>query len=321
VATPVTQSTFGAHDPANPPAIVVEHLKKSYSGRPVLRDLTFSVQSGEIFALLGPNGAGKTTTIEILEGYRVPDSGAVRVLGLDPQRQADALHRDVGLMLQQGGFYPSVTPREVLHHFANFYEKPVDPEALLRLVGLEDAAKTRYRRLSGGQKQRLSLAAALIGQPRLVFLDEPTAGMDPQARHATWEIIRALKDRSVTVVLTTHLLDEAERLADHVAIVDDGVVIAIGTPAELTGSTDVGNVQLSVDSELSLEELAALPSASAVTPRGPGRYHFQTAHTLDLLVELTQLLRAHGVIPREVRIGHGSLEEVFLRLTGKEMRE
>jgi ABC-2 type transport system ATP-binding protein len=308
-------------DAENAPAILVEHLKKSYNGRPVLRDLTFSVATGEVFALLGPNGAGKTTTIEILEGYRDPDDGVVRVLGLDPQSQGDALHRRIGLMLQQGGFYPALTPREIVRHFAQFYAKPADPEALLRVVGLEDAAKTRYRRLSGGQKQRLSLAVALVGQPSLVFLDEPTAGMDPQARHATWELIRTLKEQGVTVILTTHLLDEAERLADRVAIVDGGQVIALGTPAELTGGDEAGDVLLTIADDLPLAALANLPSARSVQPSKPGQYHLRTDNASDLLVELAQCLRERGIVPRELRVGHGSLEEVFLRLTGKELRE
>ena len=305
----------------NAPAILVEHLKKSYGGRPVLRDLSFSVAAGEVFALLGPNGAGKTTTIEILEGYREPDDGFVRVLGLDPRHQADELHRRIGLMLQQGGFYPALNPREIVHHFAKLYAKHADPDALLRLVGLDDAAKTRYRRLSGGQKQRLSLAVALVGQPSLVFLDEPTAGMDPQARHATWEIIRGLKARGVTVILTTHLLDEAERLADRVAIVDDGQVIALGTPAELTGGDDASDVLLTVSEDLTAAALADLPSVRSVKPSKPGQYHLRTDNASDLLVELAQRLRERGIVPRELRVGHGSLEEVFLRLTGKELRE
>ncbi|HEX5416921.1 MAG TPA: ABC transporter ATP-binding protein, partial [Chloroflexota bacterium] len=206
MATSAPKADHSAGVRTDTPAITVEGLKKSYGGREVLRDLSFSVGRGEVFALLGPNGAGKTTTIEILEGYRAPDDGLVRVLGLDPRRQGDELHRRIGLMLQQGGFYPALTPREVVRHFAQFYAKPADPEALLQLVGLEDSGKTRYRRLSGGQKQRLSLAVALVGQPSLVFLDEPTAGMDPQARHATWEIIRGLRQRGVSVILTTHLL-------------------------------------------------------------------------------------------------------------------
>ncbi len=303
------------------PAISVQHLTKSYSGREVVRDLSFEVGVGEIFALLGPNGAGKTTTIEILEGYRAPDSGTVRVLGLDPRRQGDELHRRIGLMLQQGGFYPTITSLEVLRLFASFYEKPADPDALLDLVGLRDAARTRYRRLSGGQKQRLSLAVALVGQPELVFLDEPTAGMDPQARHATWDIVRSLKEHGVTVILTTHLIDEAERLADRVAIIDAGQLIALGTPGELTGGDATSDVWLTVSEALDSSALAGLPSAKSVRAQRPGQYVVQTDAALDLLVELAGWLRAQGIVPRELRVGHGSLEDVFLRLTGKELRE
>jgi ABC-2 type transport system ATP-binding protein len=303
------------------PAISVEHLDKSYSGRPVVRDLCFTVHAGEIFSLLGPNGAGKTTTIEILEGYRTPDSGTVRVLGLDPQRQTIDLHRRIGLMLQQGGFYPAITPREALHLFASFYEKPADPDALLRLVGLDDAAKTRYRRLSGGQKQRLSLAVALVGQPELIFLDEPTAGMDPRARHATWDIVRSLKERGVTVILTTHLIDEAERLSDRVAIVDSGHLIALGTPAELTGSNTASDVWLTTSDPIDVKALAALPHARAAHEHQAGQYVVRTDSALDLLVELAAWLRDNDVVPRELRVGHGTLEDVFLRLTGKELEE
>jgi ABC-2 type transport system ATP-binding protein len=304
--------------PTAPPAIVVEHLHKSYSGRPVVRDLSFTVQSGEVFALLGPNGAGKTTTLEIVEGYRTPDAGTVRVLGLDPQRQGDALHRRIGLMLQQGGFYPAITPAEALELFASFYERPADPAALLHLVGLEEAARTRYRRLSGGQKQRLSLAVALVGQPELVFLDEPTAGMDPQARRATWEIIRALKARGVTIVLTTHLLDEAERLADRIAIVDGGRLIALGTLAELTGGNGLGDVVLTLAAPIDLAELRKLPAVLDARASRPDQVVLRSASPPDLLVELTAWLRDQGIVPREIRCGQGSLEDVFLALTDSE---
>lgn len=302
-------------------AIRVDGLRKAYNGRAVVNGLSFWVARGEVFALLGPNGAGKTTTIEILEGYRTPDDGFVSVLGLDPQRQTDELHRRFGLMLQQGGFYPALTPREVMHLFARFYEKPADPAALLQLVGLDEAAHTRYRRLSGGQKQRLSLAVALIGHPELVFLDEPTAGMDPQARHATWEIVRALKVRGVTVILTTHLIDEAERLADRVAIVDNGRLIALGTPSELTGGNDSSDVRLTLPEAVPLEELATLAPAREVHELETGVYILRTDRAPDLFVELSLWLRARGIVPREVRIGPGTLEDVFLRLTGKDLRE
>ena len=317
LAQPATTPALSATDVA----ITVQHLTKTYSGRDVVQDLTFEVTTGEVFALLGPNGAGKTTTIEILEGYRSPDSGSVRVLGLDPRRQSVELHRRIGLMLQQGGFYPAATPVEMIHLFASYYEKPADPDALLRMVGLADVAKTRYRRLSGGQKQRLSLAIALVGQPELVFLDEPTAGMDPQARRATWEIVRELKDRGVTIILTTHLIDEAERLADRVAIVDLGRLIALGSPGELTGGDASSDVWLTLPVSVDADTLARLPYAKGARERSTGQYVVQTDAALDLLVELSEWLRTERIVPRELRIGQGSLEDVFLRLTGKELRE
>src|SRR5438045_505735 len=190
------------------PAVEVRDLVKAYGGRTVVDGLSFAVDTGEVFALLGPNGAGKTTTVEILEGYRQPDAGSVRVLGLDPNRQGPALKPQIGLMLQQGGLFPQITAREALRLFAAFYPEAEDPDALLDQLQLRDAAATRFRQLSGGQKQRLSLGLALVGKPRLVFLDEPTAAMDPQARRSTWNIIRALSQRGTTVLLTTHFMDE-----------------------------------------------------------------------------------------------------------------
>src|SRR5262249_28410783 len=188
---------------------------------------------GEIFALLGPNGAGKTTTVEILEGYRKPDSGTVSVLGLDPARQGSALKPKIGLMLQQGGLFPQITVREAMTLFAAFYPASEDPDALLARLQPRDVARTRFRQLSGGQRQRLSLGLALIGRPHLVFLDEPTAAMDPQARRATWNVVRSLQQRGTTVLLTTHFMDEAEQLANRVAIVDRGRLVALDTPARL----------------------------------------------------------------------------------------
>src|SRR5437868_5397815 len=220
---------------ASAQAIVVDKLTKSYGSHRAVDQLHFTVHRGEIFALLGPNGAGKTTTVETLEGYRTPDAGSVRVLGLDPIREAKALKPQIGVMLQQDGLYPGLTAREVLHLFAGYYQHPQNIDSLLERVGLSTAAKTRCRRLSGGQKRRLALALALVGNPTLLFLDEPTSGMDPQARLATWEIIRDLKRSGATILLTTHLMDEAERLADHVAIIDHGQLIALDTPTRLTG--------------------------------------------------------------------------------------
>jgi len=300
-------------------AVAVEDLVKSYGGRRAVDGVTFAVARGETFALLGPNGAGKTTTMEILEGYRAADAGSVRVLGLDPQRDGARLRPRLGVMLQEAGLYRTITPREALRLFASYYAVPADPDALLALVGLAEAAGVRYRRLSGGQKQRLALALALVGRPELLFLDEPTAGMDPQARVSTWELIRQLKAAGVTVLLTTHYLEEAERLADRVAIIDDGRLVALGSPTALTRG-DATRVQFRAVPGLDLAALASLPGAlDAVEPQ-PGVYALETPSAADLLVELTTWLRERGVLPTELRVGEASLEDVFLRLTGREPR-
>src|SRR5207248_2880545 len=242
-------------------AIVVNNFSKSYNSRRVVNQLHFTVYRREVFALLGPNGAGKTTTVETLEGYRTPDEGTVRVLGLDPIRQAQVLKPQIGVMLQQDGLYPGLTAREVLRLFAGYYRQPQDIDELLERVGLTSAAKTRCRRLSGGQKRRLALVVALVGWPTLLFLDEPTAGMDPQARLATWEIIRSVQQQGTTVLLTTHLMDEAERLADRVAIIDHGRLLALDTPAQLTGVHNASIVRFVASPGLDCTKLAALPSA------------------------------------------------------------
>jgi len=305
-------------------AIVVENFSKSYGSNRVVNHLQFTVQRGEVFALLGPNGAGKTTTVETLEGYRTADEGTIRVLGLDPLHDAQALKPQIGVMLQQDGLYPGLTAREVLRLFAGYYERPQNSDALLERVGLTSAAKTRCRRLSGGQKRRLALAVALIGNPNLVFLDEPTAGMDPQARLVTWEIIRDLKQKGVTVLLTTHLMDEAERLADHVAIIDHGELIALDTPANMTGVQNASMVRFVAPAGLDCQQLAALPSAQKAEEVRPGSYLIETKEAGNiptLLAELTAWLRDQRVTLSELRVGHGSLEDLFLRLTGSEVRE
>jgi ABC-2 type transport system ATP-binding protein len=306
--------------PGADPAIQVVGLVKRYGSRQVLDGLSFEVQRGEIFALLGPNGAGKSTTVEILEGYRTRDAGTVRVLGLDPIAEAHRLKPRIGVMLQGGGLYLTMTPREAVRLFATFYPAPNDPDEMLSLVGLDDAAGTRYRRLSGGQKQRLSLALALIGRPELVFLDEATAGMDPQARRLTWNMIRSLRDTGVTVLLTTHYLEEAERLADRVAIIDAGRLIKIGTPSDLAG-VETGGVRLRTAVPVDLEILRQLPTAVSVHHNGDGLVEFETSDAPQLLVEITGRLRDEGVQILELRVGSGSLEELFLRLTGEGLRE
>ena len=322
-----TQTTHMANkqvpEPGTPAdeAIVVKNFTKSYGSHRVVDELQFTVQRGEIFALLGPNGAGKTTTIETLEGYRTPDQGRVRVLGLDPIRESQKLKPQIGVMLQQDGLYPGLTAREVLHLFAGYYRQPQNIDSLLERVGLNTANKTRCRRLSGGQKRRLALAVALVGNPILVFLDEPTSGMDPQARLATWEIVRELKQNGVTVLLTTHLMDEAERLADRIAIIDHGRLVAFDTPSELTGAQNSTVVRFIAPAGLDCTQLSALQSAHTAEEIRPGSYLIETDTAPLLIAELTAWLRDQHITLTELRVGHGSLEDLFLRLTGSEMRE
>jgi ABC-2 type transport system ATP-binding protein len=302
-------------------AIVVDNFTKSYGSLRVVDQLSLTVQRGEVFALLGPNGAGKTTTIETLEGYRKPDQGSVRVLGLDPIRHAQPLKAQIGVVLQQDGLYPGLTAREVLHLFAGYYRQPQNVDALLERVGLNTASKTRCRRLSGGQKRRLALAVALIGNPSLVFLDEPTAGMDPQARLATWEIIRDLKRNGATVLLTTHLMDEAERLADRVAIIDHGRLVALDTPGGLTGTQNATLVRFVAPAGLDCAQLSELPSANKAEEIRPGSYLLETTDAPTLVAELGAWLRDQKITLTELRVGHGSLEDLFLRLTGTEVKD
>lgn len=303
-------------------AIAVDRLTKAYGGRAAVNNLSFQVRPGEIFALLGPNGAGKTTTVEILEGYRRADSGSVRVLGLDPLAHPDGLKPRIGVMLQQDGLYPSLRAHEVLELYARFFAHPESPDELLQRVGLTEVARTRCRQLSGGQKRRLALALALIGRPRLVFLDEPTTGMDPQARRATWDIIRALKERNTTVLLTTHFMDEAERLADRIAIIDGGELVALDTPAGLTReqSTTTTHVYFTASVSIDVAAIGRLPTVRSAREETVGKYAVETGDVPALLVELTTWLRDHHVELAELRVGRSSLEDVFLRLTGKEVR-
>jgi ABC-2 type transport system ATP-binding protein len=298
-------------------AVEVHELRKAYGATVAVDGLSFRVERGEVFGLLGPNGAGKTSTVETLEGYRRPDRGTARVLGLDPVADQRALAPRVGVMLQEGGLYPGIRPLEMLRLFAAFYDEAEDPDRLLDVVGLRQAARTLVRRLSGGQRQRLSLALALVGRPEVVFLDEPTAGMDPHARATTWEVIRSLRQGGKTVLLTTHAMDEAERLCDRVAIIDRGRLVALGSPAELTRAAGTGETRFSAAPGLELAALAAalsLPPA-AVSEDRPGEYVVRAAPSPELVASLTGWLRDRGVPLGDLRAGRRSLEEVFLSLT------
>jgi ABC-2 type transport system ATP-binding protein len=277
------------------------------------------VHAGEVFGLLGPNGAGKTTTVEILEGLRARSGGTVSVLGFDPGAQSRQLKDRIGVCLQSTNLPEKIKVQEAIELFRDLYTHTVDGAALLKRLSLWEKRDAFYGQLSGGQKQRLALALALVGRPELLFLDEPSAGMDPQARAATWDLIRQLKASGVTVLLTTHYLEEAARLADRVAIVDRGRLIALDTPAALTQG-DATRVQFRAAPGLDVRALAALPAALAADETQPGVYVLQTHAAADLLVELATWLRAAGTLPSEVRVGEESLEEVFLRLTGRELR-
>ncbi len=300
------------------PAIEVAGLRKCYGTVRAVDGLSLTIAPGTVFGLLGPNGAGKTTTVEILEGYRHPDAGEVTVLGLDPWRDGARIRPRIGVMLQEGGVYPGIRPLEALHLFASYYDDADDPDALLDRVGLRPVAGTLVRRLSGGERQRLSLALALVGRPTLVFLDEPTAGLDPHARATAWEVVRDLRERGVTVVLTTHAMDEAEQLSDLIAIIDRGRLVASGTPAQLT-SADADEVRFSVRAGTRVDR-AALGAALAVgtdtvAELRPGEYIVRAAATPALVAALTAWLRDHDVVLDELRTGRRTLEEVFLRLT------
>ncbi len=306
-------------DDAAAPAITVEGLVKHYATVRAVDGLTFSVRPGEVFGLLGPNGAGKTTTVEILEGYRQAGSGTVRVLGLDPWREGPRLRPLIGVMLQEGGMYPGLRPLELLRLFAAYYPDPDDPERLIDVVGLRDATRTMIRRLSGGQKQRLSLAAALVGKPRVVFLDEPTAGMDPHARATTWELVRQLSAAGTTVLLTTHAMDEAEHLCDRVAIIASGRLAALGTPADLTRHAASDEVWFAAEAGIDCVALASALSlpANLVVEERPGEYLLRSAGTPALVADLACHLRDNDVMLAALQAGRRSLEEVFLQITAE----
>ena len=277
-------------------AVRVRGLRKSYNGHEALRGIEFEIGSGEVFGLLGPNGAGKTTTVEILEGYRKRDAGEVEVLGEDPQNAKRAWRERVGVVLQSSSLYPNLTARESLALFAGYYERPRDVDEVAEIVGLTEKTNARVRTLSGGQKRRLDLGLALVGDPELIFLDEPTTGFDPGARRTAWETIRNLRSLGTTILLTTHYLDEAEQLADRVAVLRDGEIIREGSPAELTGGSAETEIHYRRDGHEVVE---------------------RTTDPTRRLNELTGEALARGEALEGLEVRRPTLEEVYLELTGE----
>jgi ABC-2 type transport system ATP-binding protein len=278
-------------------AISVRGLRKSYGLLDAVRGVDFEIETGEVFGLLGPNGAGKTTTVEILEGYRTRDAGDVAVLGNDPQRPGPDFRQRIGVVLQQSELFPNLTVREVHRTFAGYYQRPRDVEEVIALVGLDEKRDTRVKHLSGGQKRRLDLGVALVGDPDLVFLDEPTTGFDPAARRAAWEMIRSLRSLGKTVLLTTHYLDEAEQLADRVAVMREGQIVRVGTPRELTSAEIDVEIRYRRDGEEVL---------------------VRTSEPTRVLHELTSAAVARGEELERLEVRRPTLEEVYLALVQEE---
>ena len=306
--------------PAHPaPAVECDGVVIRYGDTVAVDRLSFVAHRGEVVALLGPNGAGKTSTVEALEGYRPVAAGTIRVLGLDPGHDHAALVPRMGVMLQNGGIYPMLGPAQVLHLFAAYYDDPDDPDALLDQVGLGSARRTPWRRLSGGEQQRLSLALALVGRPEVLFLDEPTAGVDPEGRIVVRELIAAQRDKGLCVLLTTHELAEAERVADRVVIVDRGRLLAEGTPGDLAKGTADGSIRFTTDPGIDTTALAAaIGSGTLVDEERPGAYRLRLpegTETPAVVATLAAWLAGRDLSLGDLRTGQ-SLEEAYLSITG-----
>ncbi len=293
--------------------IEVSDLTKQYGGRAAVDGVSFSVEEGEIFGILGPNGAGKTTTVESIVGLRRPDSGTIRVLGLDPQRDRERLRAVVGVQLQESELPDRMTAGEALSLFASFYEDPADPRALLDDLGLGDKRNAAYKTLSGGQKQRLSIALALIGRPRIAILDELSTGLDPQARRETWQLIESIRDRGVTIVLVTHLMEEAERLADRVAVFGEGRVIALDTPAGIVSMVDPEQrLRFRPSAPIDDRLLTDLPEVRRVERAGPT---VVVTGSGNLVQAVTSVLAGRQIIANDLRVDQANLDDAYLALT------
>ena len=303
--------------------VQVEGLRKTYGATVAIDEVSFDVREGEIFGMVGPNGAGKTTTIECLEGLRKPDAGTVRVLDVDPQREGQTLCLRVGMQLQQSNLPDRMKVWEALDLYSSFYPKAGNWEALLTQLGLEEKRNTPFAKLSGGQKQRLFIALALLPDPQLVFLDELTTGLDPQARHTIWDLVRDVRGRGKTVLLTTHFMEEAERLCDRVAILDHGRIVALDTPAALVRGLEVEErIVFNLDGTLPAGFEKAFSSAIRLEVQGERVVvHGKDGREVPLVSEVVSLLSGQGIPFRDLRTEQPTLEDVFLSMTGREMRE
>jgi ABC-2 type transport system ATP-binding protein len=298
-----------------PAVIDVQHLHKSYGDTVAVDDVSFTVHEGEIFGILGRNGAGKTTTVECIEGLRAPDRGQISVLGLDPRADRAELTQRLGAQLQDSQLPDGLQVAEALKLYSSFYRAPADWRALMGLLGLADKSTTRFGRLSGGQKQRLSIALALVGSPQVTVLDELTTGLDPQARHDTWDLIEGVRSRGVTIVLVTHFMEEAERLCDRVALIDAGRVVAVDTPAALAGQVQAGQrIQFRPSAPFDDVLLTGLPDVTSVIRRGD--VVVVTGHD-NALNAVTSVLARHQIVARQLRVEQASLEDAFIALTSQ----
>jgi ABC-2 type transport system ATP-binding protein len=294
--------------------IDVGNVHKRYGETVAVDDVSFTVDEAEIFGILGPNGAGKTTTVECIEGLRTPDRGRIRVLGLDPRTDAAELHQQLGVQLQESELPERIEVGEALELYSSFYRTPADWVELMRTLGLDSKRHTQYRKLSGGQKQRLSVALALVGRPRIAVLDELTTGLDPQARREVWALIEGIRDRGVTIVLVTHLMEEAERLCDRVAVLDLGRVVAIDSPSALAAGAGVEQrIRFRPSIPLDDRLLTSLPEVTGVTHRGGV---VLVTGTGEVVNAVTSVLARNGIVAGQLRVEQASLEDAFVALTG-----
>ncbi len=301
--------------------VVVSHVTKQYGKLIAVKDVSFEIERGEIFGLLGPNGAGKTTTIEMMEGLRRPDSGSIKIYGLDPIREGNKLREQIGVQLEVSSLYSKIKVKEALDLFSSFYQRPSDIKSLLRMMSLERKANSYFKELSHGQKQRLAITLALINDPKILFFDEATIGLDPQARRKIWTLMKKIRTEGKTIILTTHYMEEAERLCDRVAIIDRGEIVALGTPNNLIANLGQQNkVEFYSEGNIELEELKRIDEVNNVE-KIERKYVLYSDKPYDVLRRLIQLEKAENYNLQNLYVNRVTLEDVFLAFTGRDLRE